>query len=204
MIGEHVLEHTIGGQTPQLRGNRSPELAPNDCYRCAGENDWVAISVANDDEWQCLCAAIGRPDLATDERFATHIDRRRHEPELRPEIEGWTSRRSKREAMDLLQRAGVRAGAVLTGAQMLEDPHLNARGYYEPIENVRGARQTLRIAPYQFSETPTSIRRPAPLLGEHTEQVLREVIGLSDAEIVELAAEGITQNAPQGRRGRAR
>jgi crotonobetainyl-CoA:carnitine CoA-transferase CaiB-like acyl-CoA transferase len=106
--------------------------------------------------------------------------------------------------MDLLQTAGVRAGAVLTGAEMLADPHLNARGYYEPIENARGARQTLRIAPYQLSETPTSIRWPAPLLGEHTEQVLRDLLGLSEAEIAKLAAEGVTKNAPQGRRGRAR
>lgn len=200
MLGEHVLEYTVDGRLPELRGNDHPDRAPNDCYRCAGENDWVAVSVAGDEEWRALCAAIGRPELAGDERFETHLERRANDAELRVELERWTSARGKHEAMDALQQAGVSAAAVLTGAEMLANPHLNERGYYQPVENTRAGRQTLRIAPYQLSETPPVINRPAPVLGEDTEFVLRDVLGLSDAEIAQLEEEQVTLNAPQGRR----
>ena len=99
--------------------------------------------------------------------------------------------------MQLLQDAGLRAGAVLTGAGMLDDPHLNERGYYEPIENVRSGRQTMRIAPYQFSKTPPVITRPAPVLGQDTEEVLRRVLGMSVTQIEELAQLGVTRNTPR-------
>jgi crotonobetainyl-CoA:carnitine CoA-transferase CaiB-like acyl-CoA transferase len=202
MIGEHVLEHTIGGRMPRQRGNKRPDAAPNDCYRCAGENDWVAISIAGDEEWIRFCRALERPDLLDDARFASHALRYEHQDELRPEIEAWTSRRAKREAMEALQAAGVRAAAVLTGADMLSDPHLNARGYYQPVENTRAGRQTLRLAPYHLSATPPLIERPAPTLGQDTEDVLRDVLKMSEDEIAELEELGVTQNAPKGRRSR--
>jgi len=202
MIGEHVLEYTIGGHLPPLPGNQRPGYAPNDCYRCLGANDWVAISVANNDEWRACVTAMVRPELADDERFSSHAARVAHPDELRVQIERWTSTQTKQAAMRQLQSAGVRAAAVLTGAEMLDDPHLNARGYYVPIDNTRAGHQTLRLAPYHFSHTPPEIREPAPVLGEDTERVLREVLGLNDAEIDALEAEGVTQNSPLGRRRR--
>lgn len=202
MIGEHVLEYTADGRLPRQRGNKHPAAAPNDCYRCAGENNWVAISVIGDDEWMRFCEVIKRLDLVTDARFATHAVRRVHQDELRPAIEAWTSRRSKHETMDVLQRAGIRAGAVLTGAEMLSDPHLNDRGYYQPIENTRAGHQMLRVAPYRLSATPPIIERPAPTLGQDTVEVLRDVLQMNESEIAELEALGVTQCAPKGRRAR--
>jgi crotonobetainyl-CoA:carnitine CoA-transferase CaiB-like acyl-CoA transferase len=177
-------------------GNARPGLAPNDCYRCAGEDAWVAISVASEVEWQTLCATIGRPRLAADPRFATEPDRQANAAALREELEKWTSKRTKRTAMDLLQHAGVRAGAVLTGAEMLQDAHLRARGYYQTVAHPRAGKQTLRVAPHHLSETPPTIRKPAPCLGEDTESVLREVLSISDHELAELAEEHITDNVP--------
>lgn len=202
MIGEYALEFTVGGHLPELKGNQRPGYAPNDCYRCAGENDWVAISIASDDEWRGCCAAMSRPELAADVRFSTHLARVEHHEALRPEIEGWTHALTKHDAMRQLQAAGVRAAAVLTGADMLADPHLNARGYYQPIENTRSGHQTMRLAPYHLSHTPPKIREPAPVLGEDTEQVLRDILGLSEGEIDALEDEGVTRSAPQGRRRR--
>ena len=204
MIGEHVLEYTAGGRLPTQRGNRHPEMAPNDCYRCSSEDEWVAISIDGDEEWRHFCQVIDRPDLATDPRFATHLQRRANQDSLRSEIEQWTRQRSKRQAMEELQAAGIRAGAVLTGADMLADPHLNARGYYTPIENTRAGRQTLRLAPYHMSETPPVALRPAPVLGEHTDKVLRDLLGMSDAEIQELEELGVTRNTVRPTRARAR
>ena len=202
MIGEHILEYTVEGRMPVQQGNRHPTMAPNDCYRCAGENDWVAISVADNKEWRALCEVIGRTDLIDDDRYRSSHARSDNETSLRPAIEEWTSRRSKLDAMNTLQAAGVRAGAVLTGADMLGDPHLRARGYYQSIENVRAGQQTLRIAPYKLSKTPPQIQRPAPTLGQDTESVLRDVLDMSDAQIQELADLGVTTNA--ARTGRAR
>jgi crotonobetainyl-CoA:carnitine CoA-transferase CaiB-like acyl-CoA transferase len=202
MIGEQVLEYTIDGRQPRQQGNQRPEFAPNDCYRCAGDDGWVAISIAGDDEWRRFASAIDRPEFVTDERFATHLARRAHAPELRDAIEAWTGERDKLKAMETLQRAGVRAGAVRTGAELLGDPHLDARGYYVPIENTRAGHQTLRLAPFHLSETPPRINQPAPTLGQHTEDVLRDLLGLRDAEIDALAQEGVIANSPKGRRVR--
>jgi crotonobetainyl-CoA:carnitine CoA-transferase CaiB-like acyl-CoA transferase len=196
LIGEQVLQQTAGRGTPELMGNARPGLAPNDCYGCAGEDAWVAISVASEAEWQTLCSTIDRPDLSTDPRFASEPDRQANQAALRQELEDWTGKRTKHEAMDLLQQAGIRAGAVLTGAEMLRDPHLRARGYYHEVAHPRAGRQTLRVAPYHLSETPPTIRKAAPCLGEDTESVLREVLGISDQELTELAAEHVTDNVP--------
>ncbi len=202
MIGEHVLEFTAGGRIPTQQGNRRPEFAPNDCYRCEGDNDWVAISVADDCEWQRFCEAIGRSDLGRDERFDSHLQRQMHDSALRSEIEGWTLQRTKHEVMDVLQSHNIRAGAVQTGADLLNDSHLQERGYYTPIENLRAGRQMLRVAPYQLSETPPEIRTPAPTLGLDTDYVLREVIGLNDDEINDLTREGVLSDVPSGARAR--
>ena len=204
MIGEYMLEYTVDGRIPVQQGNRSEHMAPNDCYRCEGDNNWVAISVASDQEWAALCEAIERSDLAQDARFSTEEQRRLNEADVRPEIEAWTSRRSKRDAMNILQSAGVRAGAVLTGKDMLSDPHLNERGYYQVVENVRSGPQTLRIAPYKLSRTPPAINRPAPVLGQDTEDVLKNVLGMSDGEIQKLAEDGVTGNSARTTRARAK
>jgi crotonobetainyl-CoA:carnitine CoA-transferase CaiB-like acyl-CoA transferase len=202
MIGELVLEYTVDGRQPRQQGNSRPEYAPNDCYRCAGDDGWVAISVANNDEWRRFTAAIDRSELADDARFATHLSRREHASELRAIIEAWTSERDKQQAMEALQRAGIRAGAVRTGAELLGDPHLNDRGYFVPIENTRAGHQTLRLAPYHLSATPPRVDAPAPTLGQDTEDVLRDLLGLRDNEIEKLAQDGVISNSPKGRRVR--
>jgi crotonobetainyl-CoA:carnitine CoA-transferase CaiB-like acyl-CoA transferase len=196
LIGEQVLQHTAGRGTPELIGNARPGLAPNDCYRCDGDDAWVAISVASEAEWRTLCTTIGRPELCSDPRFASEPDRQMHQVALRQELEAWTRQRTKREAMDLLQQAGLRAGAVLTGAEMLQDPHLRARGYYREVTHPRAGKHTLRLAPYHLSETPPTIRKAAPCLGEDTESVLRELLGVGDADLGELAEAHVTDNVP--------
>jgi crotonobetainyl-CoA:carnitine CoA-transferase CaiB-like acyl-CoA transferase len=156
----------------------------------------VAISAASDSVWKRVCAAIDRPELVSDPRFETEPDRQQHADELRTELELWTTRRTKHEAMDALQRADVPAGAVLTGAEMLENPHLRARGYYQKVDHQRAGAQTLRLAPYHLSETPPTIRKPAPCLGEDTDEVLRDLLGQTDADLQALAAAHVTDNVP--------
>jgi crotonobetainyl-CoA:carnitine CoA-transferase CaiB-like acyl-CoA transferase len=196
LIGEQVLQHSSGRGAPSISGNARPGLAPNDCYRCEGEDAWVAITVASDDEWRSLCSAIGREDLGSDARCSSEPARQQHLELIREAIETWTRHHSKRDAMDALQDVGVRAAAVLTGPEMLEDPHLRNRGYYVETVHPRAGRQTLRLAPYDLSKTPPTIRKPAPSLGEDTAVVLKEILGLSDEDLEELAAEHVTDNIP--------
>ena len=195
-IGEQIVQYTAGAGAPARAGNSRPRMAPNDCYHCAGEDAWVAISVASEVEWRALCSRIGRPELAADSRFASESERTTHSEALRKELEAWTGQRTRREAMDLLQAAGVRAGAVHTGADMLEDPHLRARGFYREVEHPRAGKQRLRVAPYHLSETPPTIRKAAPCLGEDTDSVLRDVLGQTDADLRDLAAQHVTDNVP--------
>ncbi len=203
-IGEYILQYTIEGQMPAQQGNRHPAMAPNDCYRCDGPNDWVAISVASNTEWQALCEIIGRRDLVTDDRFNTEQERWKNQDLLRQPIEEWTATRRKHDAMSALQAAGVRAGAVQTGAEMLSDPHLNDRGYYQTVINHRAGPQTLRIAPYKLSQTPPRLESPAPMLGQDTEAVLRDILGMSDSEINELDTLGVTTNSARSTRARVK
>jgi crotonobetainyl-CoA:carnitine CoA-transferase CaiB-like acyl-CoA transferase len=199
MIGEHVLEYTVEGRMPQPDGNHHPQFVPNDCFRCDGENEWVAISVANDREWSTLCQTIERPAIATDPAFATPELRSLNRGALRQAIEAWTGTRSKHDAMTHLQEAGIRAAAVLTGKDMLENQHLWERNYYQKVENHRSGTQTLRLSPFQLSETPSRINRPAPVLGQDTAEVLKDVLGYSDDQVAELEASGVTTNQPKAR-----
>ncbi len=196
MIGEYVLEYTVGKTTSRPSGNRHPGMAPHGCFRCRGEDAWVAISIENDAQWRALCETIGRPDLAEDERYRTAFARIRNQGGLEPAITSWTSRRPKHEVMRILQAAGVPAGAVQTGQDTLDDAHLASRRYYAAVENVRAGRQRLRISPYRMSATPPAVHRPAPALGQDTEAVLGELLGYSPEEIRELERLGVTAKTP--------
>lgn len=198
MIGEWVLERTLGGVAPRQKGNRRQGFAPNDCYRCAGEDSWVAISIAEGSAWRSLCEVIGRPELADDPLYRTPLARLRNDAGLRPVIEGWTLHQTKQEAARRLQSAGIRAAPVQNGADMLSDEHLNTRGYY--VDPDRSGLRHLRLAPYRLSDTPSRIWRHAPELGQDTDSVLADLLGYSPAEIRELGELGVTRSTTPAER----
>lgn len=192
LVGDWLLEHAFNDRSGGRIGNRHPLYAPQGCYRCAGDDEWVVLTVTNGEEWSALCAAIDRPDLESDERFATAPQRQRHHEELDAILEQWTRPRAKTEAMELLQQAGVRAGAVLSNEEALTQPQLAARGFLTSIEHPDGVAHPYMNGPWQFSRTPMSVERAAPLLGEHNVYVLGELLGLSEAEQRDLEASGVT------------
>jgi len=106
------------------RGNRQPFMAPHGCYRCKGDDRWVNISVASDEEWRSFCIAIGDPPWTKEERLADSLSRHHNQDELDRLIEEWTIQHDHYDVMNTLQKAGVAAGAVLTSAELLTDPHL--------------------------------------------------------------------------------
>jgi crotonobetainyl-CoA:carnitine CoA-transferase CaiB-like acyl-CoA transferase len=180
----------MNGVEPPRMGNRHPEFAPHGVFRSAGNDRWVSIAVRTEEEWKSLCRAIGAPGLASDARFATLPDRKRNEDALEETLSAWTRERSPEEATALLQAAGVAAFPSMTNEDIAKDPHLNERGFFVDLPHPEvGARHHAGI-PWKFSATPCAVERPAPRLGEHTDEVLRDVLGYSADEIERLKADG--------------
>ncbi|MEO7666155.1 MAG: CoA transferase, partial [Dehalococcoidia bacterium] len=178
--------------------NRSLWYAPQGCYRCKGDDDWLAITVHNDEEWATLSNAVGHPEWVTDGRFETVLQRFANHDEIDQLITAWTQQQDHVEAMNTLQAAGVMAAAVLNPKEVLLNPHLKARGFFDMVDtDIAGPRPVPHQLGATFSGfTPDSARR-APRLGEHNEEILKELLGMSDTEVAALAEQGIIGDQPQ-------
>ena len=193
VIGVALLDYTANRRVQERQGNRLPYAAPHGVYRCQGDDRWVAIAVFDDEQWQRFCQAVDE-EWVRDARFATLLGRKEHEDELDRLIEAWTARQEAEAVMEALQAAGVPAGVVQSAADLLDrDPHLHERGYYHYLEHPEAGRTAYDGPGFRLSRTPGGPRSPAPLLGQHTEQVCKRVLGLSDEEIAMLVMEGVLQ-----------
>jgi crotonobetainyl-CoA:carnitine CoA-transferase CaiB-like acyl-CoA transferase len=196
MLGEYVLDYSATGRVPAPMGNRHPLRVPQGVYPCQGDDMWVAISVGADNEWQGLCQAIGQPHLTQDPRFATVLARHHHQTELDQILTAWTQEREHYQAMHLLQAHGVPAGAVLKGGEILVDPHLEARGFWDVVNNPEAGPYRQVSTPWHLSKSPRRPTSPSPSLGEHNHYVLGELLGLSMQDITALEAQGIIGTRP--------
>ena len=196
LIGETVLGFALNGKIPPRMGNRHPVLAPQGCYRCKGEDRWVAIAVSSEKEWEALCRVLEHPEWIKEERFSDPVNRRKNQEELDELIETWTGRQTHLEAMHRLQEAGVPAGAVLDAAELLADEHLRARGFFREINHPEVGPRKYCGLPIRFSEASMPAPKPAPCLGEHNEYILGKLLGLSREEITHLEEENIIGTRP--------
>ena len=196
LLGEFIMDYTMNRRATRAVGNRHPFMAPHGCYRCRGEDKWVVIAIASDDEWRSLCRVMGDPTWTRDERFSDILSRWQNEDELDRLIEQWTSHHDHYELMHSLQQAGVKAGAVLNVAELVEDPHLGERGFFEPLSHPEAGTHLYPGVSWKMSRTPGSFRLPAPCFGEHNEYVFGQLLGLSADEILRLAEEGVIATEP--------
>jgi len=206
LIGDAIVEYAMNGKNPPRRGNRHPWAAPHGCYRSLGEDQWVNLAVYTDEQWQKFCHITGHPEWAEDARFAGGIARWKHQDELDKMIEEWTMRHDHYEIMHLLQQEGIAAGAVLSGAELLSDPHLKERHAFEVLErDIVGAHPyPVAAAAMRLSGSEPRLERPAPTLGQHNDYVLGELLGLTKDEIKTLEEENIIGDMPLGQvKGRA-
>lgn len=198
-VVEPLLEHQLhGAETPHL-GNRHRWMAPHGVYRCAGDDRWVAISVRGDAEWRRLCDIMRSPTWCLDGRFGDTAGRYQHRQEIDEHLEAWTREQDAHEIMRRLQAAGIPAGAVQNAKDLLLDPHLRERGYWQMVDHTatpRIGRRPIMGLPYRLSETPPRIRKPAPALGEDNARVLGGLLGLSPDDLAELEREGVIGNRP--------
>ncbi len=192
LLGPYYLDYTVNGRPPEPRGTFSYGSAPYGAYRCAGGDRWCVISVSTPGEWQAFCAAVGRPELAADPRFATHLARFRNRSALDREVEAWTSQRDPYDVMETLQRAGVMAAVVQdVEDQFKRDVQYAARSFLQPMPEPVAGDIVSEGIPVHHSLTPGRIPGPAPLMGEHTYQICRQLLGLTDTEVKALEEEGV-------------
>ncbi len=196
VIGDAVVEQSLTDEEPPRLGNHERGRLPSQCYPCAGDDQWVAISIGSDHEWAALCAAMDRPEAANDERFATIVARSRHRDEVDRLVGGWTAKHDKQELMADLQSRGVTAGAVLNPRELFRDAHLRERGFWESVTDYSAGPQEYYGRPMRFSATPYGTRTPTPQLGQHTRQVLHDLADVSEAELDALEAEGVIGTEP--------
>jgi len=191
LLGEGVMAQVMNGTPPPRDGNHDPHTAPHGLFHCKGEDRWVSIVVANEEEWQRLCGGMGRPELASDARFSTLVARKQHEEELENLITSWTETLTAEEVTTRLQAAGVAAYPTLTNQELAADPHLHQRGFFVELPHPEvGVRRHAGV-PWVFSDTPCQVRRPAPCLGQDTEDVMQRVLGYSPEDIAALQAKGV-------------
>jgi benzylsuccinate CoA-transferase BbsF subunit len=169
--------------------------SPHNVYPCAGRDRWIAITVSSEAEWDALKQVMGAPPWALDPRYDSAHGCWQNRHELDREVADWTAAQDDQELARLLQARGVCAGAALTAADLVNDPHLKERGFLQELERAGGL-QTFAGRPFRVPHLPMAIRHVAAL-GEHNEVVLREVAGLSREEIRALAEDGVISNRPR-------
>jgi benzylsuccinate CoA-transferase BbsF subunit len=199
-----VLDYTANGRVQrrtgnQLTGGGVPIAAPHGAYPCrprpAGPNPdrFLAIAVFDDGDWARLRSALDEPEWAADPRFATHARRCAQVEALDAAIASWTAERDGEELVRRLQEAGVAAGMVADQQDLFEDPQLNHRRHFVPVRHSAMGEIPLDQPSIRFSETPVTMRRAAPAIGEHNEQVLQGLLGYREDEYNQLVLEGVVE-----------
>ena len=198
-----IMDYMTNGNILNRRGNEDDHLFPNDVYRCKDKErgytgvgqSWIAISVATDGQWRRLCDRMGRPDMASDARFEDAESRRIHSSEIDAAISAWTKDKDAHALMADLQDAGVPAGAVQSQADLWEDPQLRHRGFFQWLDHAECGPMPYDGLTYRLSETPGALRMPQALIGQHNEEILKEVLAVSDEEFVELVVGGVLETS---------
>jgi benzylsuccinate CoA-transferase BbsF subunit len=185
-----VLDWQANKQLQKRRGNRIDYASPHGVFPCRGEDRWCAIAVFTDEEWRAFCRAISSPPWTKDARFTTLETRKNNEDELEKLISEWTLQHSAEEVMQLLQKSGVPAGVVQNMQDIMEDPQLRERGFVIYLEHPVIGKCAHPTPPYKLLKTRANIRT-SPCMGEHTEYICTNILGMTDEEFIEMWQQNI-------------
>ncbi len=191
MVGEHFLDYTMNNRVPGPTGNRCSYAAPHGVYRCEGDDNWCAITVFTEAEWQSLCDVMGNPSLASDSRFTDMQSRLLNVDELDALIEEWTSPRNNKEVMDSLQDAGVIAGIAQRAPDCIDDPQLKWEAAVIELDHPVAGKRLYPGIPFKMSAASSFVSTVAPILGQHTDEICREILNMSESEITQLKEEDV-------------
>jgi crotonobetainyl-CoA:carnitine CoA-transferase CaiB-like acyl-CoA transferase len=186
VAAEQIIEWTANGVELQRQGNRAPGFVPQGLYPCAGEETWLAVSVATDEQWAALVGVVG---LAADRSDHDAVD---------AELAAWAAGQDVDDAVEALVGRGVPAGAARDPRTISRHPQLVARRYFERLDHPVVGDQPFAGLPFRFASVDRWLTRPAPTMGEHNAEVLGGELGLTDAELAALADAGVIGDAPSG------
>jgi crotonobetainyl-CoA:carnitine CoA-transferase CaiB-like acyl-CoA transferase len=189
-ISSSLLGYSASGEIGCRDGNRDPDAAPHGCYPCR-DGRWCVISCWDEEEWARFCRAIDKPSWPSDGRFDSLLHRKQNERLLNQLISEWTRDRDAGWAMLHLQNRDVHAAVVNTMRELYSDPQIIFRNIWQEQEHPEIGRHHYRMTSYHLSETPGSIRRPAPCLGEHNSKIFLGELGLSEDEYRDLREQGV-------------
>ena len=198
-----IMDYMTNGRLLNRRGNADDTAAPHNVYRCAdyhraytGDGEqWIAIVVSDDGQWRALCDQMGRADLASDTRLASADGRRANMSDIDAAIASWTRNKDARDLMLRLQDAGVPAGVVQSQADLWEDPQIAHRGFFQWVEHAECGPMPYDGLVYQLSRTPGAIRMPQALVGQHNAEILSDTLGMGQAEVAALLADGVLEQS---------
>ena len=188
-IPEVLMDFSANGRTNPRLGNQDTVMSPHGCYPCQGDDRWITIAVATDTEWQAVCRVLEQGGWATDPRFEDSLSRWKNRDDLDALIGPVTSSWDPHELMHALQKEGVAAGAVLDSKDLLFDPHLGERNFYEVVthhDSTGIPPLPYASRPWKLSKTPAVKSQPAPLMGEHNTLVLSDLLGKTAEEMTAL------------------
>ena len=189
ILGPMATAYAIDGSVPQRSGNWGDVAAPRNVYVCA-DGGYVAMSATMQSMWEKLAAAIDRPELVEDSRFLTNPDRVRNRAELESIVGAFFAKRSAAENLAYFEARGVTVGPICDIADLMQHPYIQGRGVVETHEDPDHGELPMHAPFPRLSQTPATIRAPAPKLGEHSDTVLRD-IGLSKDQIQALRDKGV-------------
>jgi benzylsuccinate CoA-transferase BbsF subunit len=195
-LSEVMLTFAANGETLGRLGNRSRPVAPHGVFRCADEDGrerWVTIVVHDDADWQKLIGAIGRPSWALDDRYATTAGRVAAADVIETGLSAWTRERRAMDVARTLQTAGVESGPVEDLGDLHDDPQLAHRRHFRPVTHAVLGTHPAETHAIRFSDLSPELRTPAPRLGEHTDHVLHDLLGMPADEVASLRAAGVLE-----------
>ena len=191
VLGTTYLETSVNGDDPKPKGNHYDLAAPHGCYRCQGDDRWCAISARDDEEWRALCRVIGRAELVSDRRFVDLPARLENRFALDEIVQAWIGARTAEEAMTRLQSAGVPAGVVQTGADLLKDPQLRHRNYFSPMADSLIGPFEIPRSGFLFRGLEEEPLRLPHRFGADNDSILGELLGYDRATIEQWQREEI-------------
>jgi benzylsuccinate CoA-transferase BbsF subunit len=191
LLSPALLNYTCNGMEEKAKGNSSEFAAPHGVYRCKGEDRWCTISIFDDSKWQAFCKVIGKTDWLTKPEFANLASRKANEVQLNSLIEQWTVQHEAEDVMKLLQQAGISAGVVQNAKDLYSDIQLKERECFWTSEHKELGKISYLGQPSRLSKTKAELYSNAPCLGEHTEYVCCELLGIPQEEYDKYLIKGV-------------
>jgi crotonobetainyl-CoA:carnitine CoA-transferase CaiB-like acyl-CoA transferase len=199
MAAEQVVEYSADGRLLERHANRGPVAAPQGVYPAAGDEEWLALAVATDEQWSALRAELANPDWAADPSLATDAGRRAAHDRLDEHLTAWCAHQDARATAERFASVGIPAAVVVDARDVAHNPQLNHRGFFEIEDHPVTGPHPLPMLPFQFrGRTDGWMRGPAPTLGQHNREILGGELGLSDDELAVLRADHVIGDHPLG------